>query len=69
MEKNLANIKATKKGVFRGDSGLTPMARGSSGANAFPLAVRPYGTSSPGSPLPHLHDGHRVSEDYFYYCS
>jgi len=35
------------------------VARGGSGDKATLLAARPYVASSPGSPLPHLFDGHR----------
>jgi len=35
------------------------VARGGSGDKAYPLATRPYVTSSPDAPFPHLLGGHR----------
>ena len=50
-----------KRKKTSGNSGPTPVAGSGreSGAKAPPLAVRPYVTSSPGSPVLHLLDRHR----------
>jgi len=50
-------VENTKK--FCRDSVPTPVARGGCGAEAPPLAARPYVAGSPDSPLTHLLDGHR----------
>jgi len=49
---------AKKETKIRIGLGQTPVGRGDSGAKASPLAARPYVARSPGSPLPHLLDGH-----------
>jgi len=63
-KKNLRSMSTTAGKVknnwkkTRRNSGPTPVARGGSGATA-PLFAAPPVASSPGSPLPHLLDGHR----------